>query len=125
MRILEDSIKQQGEIWIVDFEPQVGTEINKTRPAVVIDADYSRQIVRMVVPITTWQDKFLLYPWFIEINNFSECGLVKKSAINCQQIKSFSQERFVRKIGNIDKNTLFLIHKKIATLFDSRYDIIY
>jgi hypothetical protein len=33
------STPQRGEIWLVNFDPTVGTEIQKTRPAVVVSSD--------------------------------------------------------------------------------------
>ncbi|WP_121727665.1 type II toxin-antitoxin system PemK/MazF family toxin [Helicobacter labetoulli] len=66
------SIKQ-GEIWIVNFEPQIGTEINKTRPAVIIGRnDCVNFNIKIVVPITIWKDKFCQGFWFVKIQHFVE-----------------------------------------------------
>lgn len=110
------SIKQ-GEIWIVDFEPQVGAEINKTRPAVVIGRnDCVNFGIKIVVPITTWKDKFYQGLWFVKIQPNSKNNLLKPSAANCFQIKSFSHSRFLYKIGELDENHMQLIRKTINSL---------
>ncbi len=48
---------QRGEIWMVRFDPSVGAEIRKIRPAVVVSLDnVGRLPLRIVVPLTDWQD---------------------------------------------------------------------
>jgi mRNA interferase MazF len=57
------TIPRRGEIWLVDFDPAVGAEIQKVRPAVVIGVDsIGRLPLRMVVPITDWKIRYVNYP---------------------------------------------------------------
>lgn len=43
----------RGEIWLVDFDPAVGAEIGKVRPAVVVSLDTVGPLpLRLIVPIT-------------------------------------------------------------------------
>ena len=54
---------KRGEIWLVDFDPAVGAEIRKARPAVVISVkDIGRLPLRIVVPITDWKLAFRKLP---------------------------------------------------------------
>ena len=47
---------KRGKIWLVDFDPAVGAEIGKLRPALVISVDaIGRLPLRMIVPITDWK----------------------------------------------------------------------
>jgi mRNA interferase MazF len=49
----------RGEVWDICFDPSVGAEIQKTRPAVVVNiASVGRLPLRMVVPITDWKDVY-------------------------------------------------------------------
>ena len=59
---------RRGEVWDVDFDPTVGSEIQKTRPAVVISSDdMGRLPIRLVAPITGWQDRFKGNIWRVPI----------------------------------------------------------
>ena len=50
---------RRGEIWRVGFDPTVGSELKKTRPAVVISSDAVGKLpVRLVAPFTGWQEYF-------------------------------------------------------------------
>lgn len=53
---------KRGEVWWVEFDPSVGTEIKKTRPAVIVSNDAAnRNLARVVVvPLTSNADK--IYP---------------------------------------------------------------
>ena len=47
---------QRAEIWQINFDPQVGSEIQKERPAIILDAGHSTLDVRIAVPITSWKE---------------------------------------------------------------------
>ncbi|MDR2819956.1 MAG: type II toxin-antitoxin system PemK/MazF family toxin [Desulfovibrio sp.] len=46
---------QRGEVWWVEFDPSVGSEIRKTRPAIIVSNDAAnRNLARVVVvPVTS------------------------------------------------------------------------
>ena len=114
----------QGEIWMVNFEPSVGSEIQKLRPAIVVNDDrIGRFGIKIVVPITQWKEQYNDYPWIIKIIPDEINGLSKDSSIECFQIKSFAVDRFDKKIGEIDKSLLFQIHTTIAKTLNPTYKI--
>ncbi len=101
------STPQRGEIWLVNLNPTKGQEIQKTRPVVVIRSDIYQPIaLRIVIPITTWQEKFVARPFMVKIPPTSENGLDRDSAGNVLQVRSVSTERFVRQIGRIENEPL-------------------
>jgi mRNA interferase MazF len=106
---------RRGEIWLVDFDPAVGAEIQKVRPAVVISMDaIGRLPLRMVVPITDWKPQYLNYPWLVELPSTAANGLAKDSGADAFQTKSISESRFVRLLGRLTKAELDSIASAIA-----------
>jgi mRNA interferase MazF len=91
---------KRGEIWLVDLNPTRGQEIQKTRPVVIISSDLFSPIpLRIIIPITSWQEKFGDRPFMVKIAASSENGLDRDSAGNVLQVRSLSTERFVRRLG--------------------------
>jgi mRNA interferase MazF len=57
----------QGEIWLVDLDPAVGAEINKTRPALIInDNRIGKLPLKIIIPITNWKEHYSIAPWMIK-----------------------------------------------------------
>ncbi|HEY9747384.1 MAG TPA: type II toxin-antitoxin system PemK/MazF family toxin [Allocoleopsis sp.] len=98
---------RRGEIWRVQFNPTVGDEIQKTRPAILISADGLAGLkLRLVVPITGWKPAFANIPWLVQISPSRQNGLNKVSAANSLQTRSVSVERFSHKVGVLEAETL-------------------
>src|SRR5689334_14972176 len=93
---------KRGEVWLVDFDPAIGAEIRKIRPAVVISMDtIGRLPLRIVVPVTDWKPAYGSFPWFVEVPATRDNGLAKDSGADCFQTKSVSETRFVRLLGTV------------------------
>ncbi|MBN1767984.1 MAG: type II toxin-antitoxin system PemK/MazF family toxin [Prolixibacteraceae bacterium] len=95
----------QGEIWLINLNPTIGAEIKKVRPAIIVNDDsLGRLPLKVVVPITDWKEKYSIAPWMIRIEPDSFNNLSKTSSADCFQVRSVSEQRFVRKIGNLSEN---------------------
>jgi mRNA interferase MazF len=91
---------KRGEIWRVDFDPSVGAELQKSRPALVVSADgIGRLPLRIVVPITEWKPHYASFIWFVELPPDRFNGLSKISGADTFQVKSLALQRFQSKIG--------------------------
>ena len=91
---------ERGEVWLVNFNPSQGDEINKIRPAVVVSSSHlSRLRLRIVVPLTNWNPRFVQFPWHLKLEPDQRNGLSKESSADALQIKSISVDRFIRKLG--------------------------
>jgi len=85
----------------VDFDPAVGAEIRKVRPALVMNVDLAgRLALRVVVPLTDWKPQYASYPWFVAIPADAGNGLTKDSGADTFQVKSISLHRFDRRLGS-------------------------
>ena len=97
----------RGEIWLINLDPTVGAEIKKSRPAIIVNVDEIGVLpLRVIVPITTWKERYSKAPWLVQIMPNKQNGLDKKSAADTFQIRSLSTERFICAIGNVDDKTL-------------------
>ena len=88
----------------MDLEPTRGSELQKTRPAVVLSANAIRTLpVRVVVPFTGWQESFQSTPWKIQVQPDTRNKLCKISGLDCLQIRCLSLERFTKQNGSVSK----------------------
>jgi mRNA interferase MazF len=106
---------KRGEIWLVDFDPAVGAEIRKLRPALVMSLNaVGRLPLRLVVPITDWKPHYVSLPWMAAIPASSTNRLTKDSAADAFQTKSVSLGRFSRKLGKVSDAELEQVASAIA-----------
>jgi len=90
-------------VWWIAFNPSVGSELRKVRPAVVLNiAAVGKLPLRIVVPITEWDPKWAGVPWILPLLPSARNGLAKDSAADCFQVKSLSLERFQSKMGSLE-----------------------
>jgi mRNA interferase MazF len=104
---------KRGEVWWVNFDPSVGGEIRKKRPAVIISNNAANQFLNrvQVVPLTSSVDK--LYP--------SESYITfrgKKAKAMADQITTVSKKRLINQAGSVSKTELEGIMRAIAIQLD-------
>ncbi len=100
------SFPRRGEIYLVSFDPTLGAEIKKTRPALVLQNDIANRVspITVVAAITSQFDK-LLYPTEILIRA-REGGLTADSVVLLNQIRSIDKQRLVRRLGKLTTETM-------------------
>lgn len=93
---------RRGEVWLVTLDPVIGSELRKTRPAVVVSRDEIGALpVRVVVPLTTWQEHFQSAAWLVPIEEEPQKGISRKSAADAVQVRSVSEQRLVKRLGEL------------------------
>jgi len=91
---------KRGEIWLVNLDPTIGSEIKKTRPAVIISSDLVGILpLKVIVPFTDWKDRYATASWMVRIDPNDNNGLSKSSAVDGLQVRSVSQQRLVKRLG--------------------------
>ncbi len=79
---------RRGEVWLVRFDPTIGAEINKIRPAVIVNSETVGILpLAVVVPITKWRDQLTAISWMVKLEPSAENGLTKLSAADTFQGK--------------------------------------
>jgi mRNA interferase MazF len=94
-------IPARGEIWYADLEPTRGDEINKQRPVLVLGTKAIGLDLSIVVPLTTWRADFASVWHIIEVQKSAQSGLSVQSGASCYHVRSLSNARCIRKIGNV------------------------
>lgn len=103
----------------MNFNPAKGPEIQKTRPAVVISSNgVGRLPIKLVAPITGWQEYFLGNIWHVLIKHNDTNGLTKDSAVDALQIRAVAEERFIEKLGNLNASIMQEITAAIAAVIE-------
>ena len=111
----------RGDIWLVNLDPTIGTEINKKRPALIISTDYLGILpLKLIVPITGWQETFNSQIWKIKLTPDKKNKLTKSSALDCYQIRTIDTKRFLNKIGEVNNNILEEVTAAIAILIEHK-----
>jgi mRNA interferase MazF len=106
---------RRGEIWLVNFDPSLGAELQKTRPAVVVSVgSVGRLPLRIVVPVTSWDARYETLPWFVRLTAARHSGLDRESGADTFQVKSVAVERFHARIGEVSPDQLEEIVAGIA-----------
>ena len=114
----ETSYAKRGEIYLASFDPTVGREIQKTRPALIIQNDVSNRLTGMtiVAPITSTV-RFPLNPVHVLIPADSRTGLAVTSVALLNQVRAVDRIRLVRRLGAADRETLESIDEAIRITF--------
>ena len=94
-------MKQRGDIWWVNFDPSVGQEVKKKRPAVVISNNISNKYLKryQVIPLSTQTDK--LYPSEVLVRLAG-----KESKAMADQLTTVSELRFLNKAGTLTQDEM-------------------
>lgn len=110
---------RRGEVWLVNFDPTVGDEIKKNRPAVVLNSDsIGRLSIKLVAPFTEWKYHFSRNLWHVRVDPDSTNGLSKVSAVDALQLRGVDLQRFIRKLGAVSDSTLEEIVLKVGAVIE-------
>nr|HDM59069.1 type II toxin-antitoxin system PemK/MazF family toxin [Bacillota bacterium] len=109
----------RGEVWLVDLDPTEGAEISRKRPSVVMSSSRIGKLpLRIIVPVTRWDDEYAYFPWMTRISPDKQNGLSKISAADAFQVRSISVRRFVKRFGALPDHLVSNIAKAIALCID-------
>ena len=98
----------RGEVWWVEFDPSVGSEIRKTRPAVIVSNNAAnRHLARVVVvPLTSNTDRQYPGEALVSIDG-------KNSKVMADQIMAADKVRLKTQLGTLSKSDLIAVESAI------------
>jgi len=110
---------KRGEIWKVNFDPTIGAEMCKERPALIISSDAVGILpLKLVAPITGWDERYKKNVWHIEIDPDDANNLHKKSVVDVLQIRCIDMRRFIEKKGRVSADLMAEIAAAIAAVIE-------
>lgn len=97
---------RRGEIYLVSFDPTVGHDIKKTRPALIIQNNASNQYSPITI-VAAISSQFGNPPHPREVVlPPGRTGLSMPSAVILNQIRSVDRQRLVKRLGMVDTATM-------------------
>ena len=96
----------RGEVYFVAFDPTLGAEIRKTRPALILQNDIANRSspITIVAAITSKFDEEL-YPTEVLVRA-PEGGLDADSVVLLNQLRSIDRRRLIRRTGRLVPETM-------------------
>jgi len=89
----------QYDVYLADLNPTIGREQRGKRPVLIISNNYENLLdVLTILPITSLKKSRRVYPNEFLLKN----ELEKPSIVLCQQIRTISKQRLVKKLTTID-----------------------
>ena len=91
---------KRGDIWLVNLDPTIGSEIKKSRPCMVVSPAEMHDHLRtlLIAPMTT---KGFPAPFRLPITHGGKKGLIL-----LDQIRAIDKARLIRKVGTAQPKTL-------------------
>ena len=107
---------RRGDVFLVNLDPTVGSEIGKTRPAVVVQNDLANRSSPTVtiIPISSSTER--VFPFQIRIPA-GEGGLSRESKALCEQVRTVGRERFTQCLGQLSVERM----KEIRAALDRHF----
>jgi mRNA interferase MazF len=108
-----------GSIWLVSFDPAVGSEIRKTRPAIIISGTVFNQRRKVtVLPITSSNPDSKLLPVVVPVDPNTENGLTNNSYVVCIDPMTFDKQRLIRQLGILESAKIRQIQSILCAYLD-------
>lgn len=107
------SYPKRGELYWVNLDPTVGTEISKTRPALIISNDVGNQYAgRVIIAPISSGGKGKIYPFEVGLKA-GEGTLSQRSKVLLDQIRSVDKSRLGNKIGVLTSKRMKEVNRAI------------
>lgn len=91
---MAEAAPRRGEVWLVSFDPSIGGDVQKTRPAVILSNDTANALLNRVQVVPVSSQVARLYPAesYITVNG-------ERRKAMADQITSASKHRLLRRLG--------------------------
>jgi mRNA interferase MazF len=104
---------QRGDVFLVSLDPVVGSELGKTRPAVVLQNELANQTSPTVTVVPISSNTSRVFPFQVLLAA-GEGGLERESKVLCEQVRTLSRRRLMQQLGSLPAQRL----EEIRTALD-------
>ncbi len=106
----------QYDVYLVDLNPTMGREQFGKRPVLIISNNYENLLdIVTIIPITSLKDGRKIYPNELLLKD----ELEKPSILLCQQIRTISKSRLIKRLTSVDN---FITRKEIVDILCLRFE---
>ena len=99
---------KRGEVWWVEFDPAVGSEIHKTRPAVIVSNDAANRNLARVVVVPLTSNTGRQYPGEALVTVGGD-----QSKAMADQIMAADKRRLTSQLGTLSRSDLLAVEDAI------------
>jgi mRNA interferase MazF len=111
--LVADAAPAQGSVYLIALDPARGSEIQKTRPCLIVSPDRLNRPMRTVIvaPMTTGGQP---YPWRVECEFQGQTG-----RIALDQLRTVDRERLVRLLGVLPRPVVEQALRTLSLFFQT------
>jgi mRNA interferase MazF len=101
----------RGQVYLVRLDPTLGSEINKTRPCVVVSPNELNEHLRTVI-VAPMTPRGRAYPWRPRCRFQGRAGFVA-----LDQLRTVDAERLSKSLGQLDSQTILVVLRQLHETF--------
>jgi len=106
-------LPKRGEVYYVAFDPTLGVEIKKTRPALIIQNDIGNLHSQATIVAAITSTVREAFPYEVATAG-GEGGLPKDSLVLLNQVRTIDKKRLRKKLGMLSSETMKNVDRAIA-----------
>jgi mRNA interferase MazF len=98
---------RRGELYLVAFDPTIGREIKKTRPALIIQNDVGNRYGDLtIVAAITSKISPVVFPVEVLVKPSGANGLTVLSAVLLDQVRTVDRQRLIKRLGAMEPSVM-------------------